>query len=106
MAYVIGDSDWEHLRHKDVMAVEVPIVADDPVEADNLYLEELHFVNNTANDAQVTILDRQTPAKAVCVASVFAKSDWERSYKGRRCTGGLSWVSDVAGVVGYIRGRW
>ncbi len=106
MSYLVGDGDWEHIQPKDLIPVAVPTSPDSPVTTDNLYLEALHFVNNTAVDAVVTVIDKQTSPHAVAVASVPAYSDWLREYKGRRCPGGLTWSADIAGVVGYVRGRW
>lgn len=106
MAYTLQTADFQHLQCRDLLPIEVPTVEDSPVTTTNLYLEMLHFVNPTTSDAIITVKDKQGTPLAVAVAPTFAKEDWLREFKGRKCPGGISWVSSVAGVIGYLRGRW
>lgn len=82
-----------------------------PTTGEDIFVSDIHAVeivltNDGPGTAHVTITDKQSTPLALVSgkAGLMSGATAIFEFSGRLCPGGVNWVSDAAGVVGYVRG--
>ncbi len=93
------------LNQQEILPKVIPTVQED-VLVSNFHVTELVLTNDGSGPAHVTVSDKQASPLALVSgkAALQSGSTVIFEFGGRLCPGGVSWVSDAAGVVGSIRG--